>query len=59
MHQLSVYGNSDNTLSEASPHGDSFLSNLCMDWEDAVKNDLIKTSILRFGVVLSPKDRSS
>jgi len=26
-----------------------------MDWEDAVKNDLIKTSILRFGVVLSPK----
>jgi uncharacterized protein (TIGR01777 family) len=51
---IGFYGNSANTLSEESPHGVSFLSNLCADWEKAVKNDFIKTSILRFGVVLSP-----
>jgi uncharacterized protein (TIGR01777 family) len=52
---IGFYGNSDNTHSEESPHGNSFLSNLCVDWEEAVKNDFIKTSILRFGVVLSPR----
>jgi len=41
------------------PMGIPFYPIFVMDWEDAVKNDLIKTSILRFGVVLSPKDRSS
>jgi len=48
----------DELLSEDSPPGVSFLANLIRDWEDAAfvaTQHGMRTVVLRFGVVLTPK----
>jgi len=53
---VGYYGpNSNAHLHESSPHGNDFLSGLCMDWEDATlpaSNGGVRTAVIRTGVVL-------
>jgi len=53
---VGYYGpNSNAHLHEGSPHGNDFLSGLCMDWEDATlaaSNGGVRTAVIRNGVVL-------
>lgn len=52
------YGNSgDEIVSESSPNGSGFLSQVCKEWEAAAKPAVdrgIRTVFLRTGIVLSP-----
>lgn len=52
---IGFYGDSRDKLNEKSPRGVGFIPELCEKWEEAAKNDLFPTSILRIGVVLTPK----
>ncbi|ADR19649.1 TIGR01777 family oxidoreductase [Calditerrivibrio nitroreducens] len=52
---IGYYGDRKERLSEDGSKGDGFISDLCQKWELAAKNDLFPTTILRIGVVLTPK----
>ncbi len=56
---IGYYGNRGNDeLDEATACGDSYLPELCMQWErscQAARDAGIRTANMRFGVVLSPK----
>lgn len=52
---IGFYGDSKEKLLEDSPKGVGFIPDLCRDWELATENQLFKTTILRIGVVLTPK----
>jgi uncharacterized protein (TIGR01777 family) len=56
---IGFYGNrGDEVLSEESPAGQGFLSEVCREWENASQIAAgagIRTVNIRFGVVLSPK----
>lgn len=51
---VGFYGNSIQQLTEKSPKGSLYISDLCDRWEKATENNFMKTTILRIGVVLSP-----
>lgn len=57
---IGYYGNNENDiLTENSPRGNSFLSHVCQEWEEATNsiNDLgIRIIKLRTGIVLSSKE---
>lgn len=53
------YGNTgDNEVDETSPHGEGFLADVCVAWEQQAhlaEEHGVKVSIVRTGVVLSPE----
>ncbi len=51
---VGYYGDKgDTVLTEHSPSGDDWRSQVCLEWEDATRDAGIRTVILRIGVVLS------
>ncbi|MGC8768579.1 TIGR01777 family oxidoreductase [Calditerrivibrio sp.] len=52
---IGYYGDRRERLSEDGSKGDGFIADLCQKWEQVAKNDLFPTTILRIGVVLTPR----
>lgn len=56
---IGFYGNTgERTVDEATGPGNQFISQMCMDWEEACEKSLtagIRTVSMRIGVVLSPQ----
>ncbi|MCX8084426.1 MAG: TIGR01777 family oxidoreductase [Calditerrivibrio sp.] len=52
---IGYYGENNHPLDEQGPKGKGYIAELCHQWEESAKNDLFKTTILRIGVVLTPK----
>lgn len=57
---IGIYGNQgDSIISEGSPHGTGFLTDVCEQWESATTK-LVKRNVrvvhLRIGIVLGPED---
>ena len=50
---VGYYGPGDAPLDETAPSGTGFLAELCTDWEAAAASEAARTTIVRFGVVLS------
>jgi uncharacterized protein (TIGR01777 family) len=56
---IGIYGDGgDNTLTERSKIGDSFLAKLCQDWEQEAKKSSCRNVQLRFGIVLANDSRA-
>jgi uncharacterized protein (TIGR01777 family) len=53
---IGYYGDGkDKTLTESSPQGEGFLSQVVEEWEKALQIPRVRTVFARFGVILSPK----
>ena len=56
---IGIYGEGgDNTFTEKSKIGDSFLAKLCHDWEQEAKKSTCRNAQLRFGIVLANDSRA-